>query len=80
MAGKRKAEEMITWWEYEFLHYMPFKFRRLLTWNAAVNEADEHGPLPIDPVQDAMPFDNQAFNHQPFENQPVEDIQEMQMD
>ena len=76
MADKRKAEEMITWWEYDFLHIMPYKFRRLLTWNPAINDAEEERlPLPIDPVQDVVPLDNQRL-----ENQPAEDVQEMEMD
>jgi hypothetical protein len=80
MDGKRKAEEMITWWEYDFLHHMPYKFRRLITWQPEVNEAEpedaeEHVPLPIDPVQDVMPLDNEHLG-----NQPVEDNEDMEMD
>ena len=80
MDSKRKAEEMITWWEYDFLHHMSFKFRRLTTWNADVNEAEaeaaaEDVPGPIDPAQDVMANDNDQM-----ENQVVEDNEDMQMD
>lgn len=67
MGQKRKADDMITYWEWNFLCYMAYKFRRLLTWNAMINDAVDNLPLAMEPA-DAVEA-----------NQPVEEIEDVEM-
>jgi len=41
MAGKRKVDEVLPWFDWEFWHgVIAYKFQRLLTWSAIVNDAE----------------------------------------
>ena len=41
MAGKRKVDEVLPWFDWEFWHgVIAFKFRRLLSWSGVVNDAE----------------------------------------
>ena len=38
MASKRKADDILSWFEWDFIHNMSYKFARLNTWHPAIND------------------------------------------
>ena len=38
MASKRKSDEILSWFEWQFVYSMPYKFRRLNSWSPMAND------------------------------------------
>ena len=60
VRGKRKIMEILSWWDYEFWTSMRFTFRRLASWQPAINdvEIEEVGEVEeVGRVEEVMDID-----------------------
>ena len=84
MAQKRKPNEVLSWWEWNWQHFDSYKFRRMAHWDPNVNDAAV--PPAIDNVQEVAPVaidmnEDMDLNAQPGqEPQPVQDNNDIMMD
>lgn len=70
MASKRKADEILSWFEWGFTYYDSYKFRRLSTWSPLANDVVEAAPVPHDLVNNIMaePIQNMQENNNQLNN------------